>query len=158
MKQVKLSPPWIEFYDKVEVLFEKDPEVRTEFDDETYTIKVYVDNQDKAEALAKLLPTERVFGNILVKVVVIPANKEITDKRELLEAAFKGNEAFKGIVSTQDPFKTTDFTFVVCAKEVVQYFNDNLQELNGIHSTLYEDVAEDVFKHIDGVFYSTATE
>ena len=57
-----LSSPWITYFKKIEALFEKDPEVAVDFDDETYTLKIYVDDQGKAEAIDALLPDALDFG------------------------------------------------------------------------------------------------
>ena len=48
-------------------------------------------------------------------------------------------------------------SFAVFAKEVVQYYNDDLTDINGLKSTLYEDIARDVFD-IDGINYCTSKE
>lgn len=40
-------------------------------------------------------------------------------------------------------------------KEVVQYFTDNLGDYNGYRSTLYENIARDIFGDIVGVFFCT---
>ena len=55
MARVKLSAPWDEFYNEVNELFKYDEEVRVVFFEEQKTIKLYVDNPAKAEALQKLL-------------------------------------------------------------------------------------------------------
>ena len=59
---LNLSAPWIEFYHKVETLFDPDPNVAVVYDDAAKIIKLYVDGTDKANALEKLLPKEKVFG------------------------------------------------------------------------------------------------
>ena len=41
---VHLSPPWVTLYHMVSKLFENDPEVKVTYDEETYTINLYVDN------------------------------------------------------------------------------------------------------------------
>ena len=48
-------------------------------------------------------------------------------------------------------------TYVVFVKEVVQYFNDDLGDANGVCSTLYQDIAKRLFTSTEGVFFCTNT-
>ena len=51
-------------------------------------------------------------------------------------------------------------TYVVFKNCVVQFFNDNLNDCHGIISTLYQDIAAELFKDADliGVYYNTDVE
>jgi len=49
-----------------------------------------------------------------------------------------------------------DLTYVLFKNKVVQYFIDNIGDYNGMKSTLYEDIARDIFEDVDGVFFCTA--
>lgn len=40
-------------------------------------------------------------------------------------------------------------------KEVVQYFNDNIGDINGNCSTLYEIIARDIFPNVNGIYFCT---
>lgn len=83
MARLKISAPWVLFYRKIEALFKNDPEVRVIFDDEeSCDVKLYVENAGKADALMKLLPTVKDFGNVLLTVTVIPANGTFAPARE----------------------------------------------------------------------------
>ena len=46
-------------------------------------------------------------------------------------------------------------TYVVFVNEVVQYFNDNLYDINGVCSTLYQEIAKEVFKESNSVHFCT---
>ena len=152
-----LSSPWITYFKKIEALFEKDPEVAVDFDDETYTLKIYVDDQGKAEAIDALLPDALDFGNVEMTIQVIPANG--ADPRlELFRKAFEGNGAVVGI-------ETVDITvpllggnsYVLFAPEVVQYFNDDLSTYDGYETTLYQDIANELLSVGDSrIFFCTA--
>ena len=74
MKNLKLSAPWVVYYREIEALFGADPEITITIDEENYSVKLYVNNDEKAEALDKLLPTERIYGNVTVRTAVIPGN------------------------------------------------------------------------------------
>jgi hypothetical protein len=47
-------------------------------------------------------------------------------------------------------------TYVAFKKEVVQFYADNLRDPNGFKSTLYQDIAEDVFGEKNNVCYCTS--
>ena len=159
MARLKISAPWVLFYRKIEALFKNDPEVRVIFDDEeSCDVKLYVENAGKADALMKLLPTVKDFGNVLLTVTVIPANGTFappaSDTRMLIGTALAGNGALSYIHSVNGIF-TNGITYVVFKNEVVQYFADDLGDVNGLNSTLYQELAKEVFGDIPGVFFCT---
>lgn len=157
-KELKLSSPWATYFSELEALFGEDPEIRLEADwDKTYVIKMYVDNQEKAEAIARLLPMEKTFGNVIVHIVIIPANKNLVSKTDIYSAAFKGNPAFVGIENHEESTEAwvPPFAYVIFKSKVVQFFNDELNDYHGMHSTLYQDIARDVFGEQKGVFFCT---
>ena len=154
MAKIKLSAPWIIYYKEIKALLGCDPEIEVVFDGDDNDIRLYVDNPQKAEALQELLPAERKFGDVTVTVSVIPANKLTKRKASLFRQAFQGNPAFL-LEQIIDGVFTNPVCYVVFAKEVVQYWIDDLGDLQGIRSTLYEDIARDVFDGIDGVFFCT---
>lgn len=154
MARLSLSSPWIQFYHELSAMFKYDGDVRIIFDEDNNNIKLYVDSQQKAEALEELLPSEKTFGKVTITITIIPGNNIIEIEGNLFEKAFNGNPAFlysreiKGILSNP-------LTYVVFEKTVVQYFTDDLGDLYGIRSTLYQDIAKEIFNHKDGVFYCT---
>lgn len=163
MAMLNLVAPWIEFYREVEAMFKKDPEVTVIFDQDNYKLQVYVDREDKAKAIEYLLLPEEYFGEIHLTVEVIPANdykplRSINfsnmDLVNIFHSAFMGNRAFGGA----EEWKLGGFhrTYVVFEKEVVQYFNDSLGDIHGIRSTLYQEIAKDIFKEFEDVSYCTA--
>lgn len=153
MTNTKLSPPWAIFYREVEALFKNDPEIHITYNEETLELKLYVDNPTKADALMKLLPRQKDFGNVSLHIAVIPADRENIDNVSIYQQAFEGNPALSYATSTQYPAYPADY--IVFKKEVVQYFNDSLADINGLCSTLYEDLARDVFGDNAGVYFCT---
>ena len=156
MERVILSAPWVTLYRKIDALFGCDPEIRVAYDEEDTAIKLYVENHDKAEALEALLPSERTYGSVTVTITVVPANELTASRAALFRRAFEGNPAFayektagKGLYS---------FSYVVFRNRVVQFFNDDLQDVNGNCSTLYQEIAKDVFGEQEGIFFCTDTE
>ena len=147
----KLSPPWETLYKKVEILFEQDPDVNVVIDDKNKAIRLYVTGRDKASALEDMLPDELGFGGVAVTISVIPSNDEYT-MEEKVRMAFANNPIIKDIVSSKNP--AFDVTYVLFAAKIVQFYNDNMGDVDGYTSTLYENIARDVF--IDsGVFFCT---
>ena len=160
MARLKLQSPWIQFYDEIEVFFEEDPEVRVIYDEYEDEIRLYVDNPQKAEALTNVLPAEKEYGNITLKVTVIPSNTDtaVGDiprlKSDILQA-LSGNPIVDDFKIVTGIF-ANDIVYVVFRKEVVQYFNDNLGDANGNCSTLYQDIAKRIFNEIPGVYFCTS--
>lgn len=152
---VKLSSPWINFYREIEALFKDDPDIKIDYNDEEKVIKLFVDNDEKADALMKLLPTEKSFGNVVIRVQVVPANDSEVSRIDLFRKAFEGNPVFSyAKVVESEPF-VFGASYVVFKNRVVQYFNDDLSDVNGLCSTLYQYIAEDVFGICDNTYFST---
>lgn len=154
MANVKLSAPWMNFYREVVALFGDDPEIKIVFDEDDLVIRLLVEDAIKADALAQLLPAEKEFGNVVVKISVIPANQMQPSKISLIKTAFHGNPAFSYAASAEGIF-TNPIHYVVFANKVVQYFNDDLGDVNGNRSTLYQDIAADVIGSGEGICYCT---
>lgn len=155
----KMSPPWLSFFRKIEVLFKDDPEITLRYiDEDPKTVKLYVNNVEKADALSKILPTEKNISGISVRIMVIPANVEARESgAELFKTAFAGNPAFEYVISIGEMY-SNPVNYCVFKKEVVQYWNDNLGDPHGIESTLYQDIARDVFDDRYGMIFCTESQ
>lgn len=157
MAIIKKSAPWVTYYREVNELFKKDKDVFVVFDEENVELKIYVKDQIKASAIQYLMPTEKEFGNVVIKIDVIPANgkelREVSTSNIVTIAcdAFRDNDAVYMVTDVSAMF---DLVYVVFRKEVVQFFDDNIGDINGNCSTLYEVIARDVFKDI-GIKYCT---
>lgn len=157
MAIIKKSAPWVTYYREVNELFKKDKDVFVVFDEENVELKIYVKDQIKASAIQYLMPTEKEFGNVVLKIDVIPSNgtqlRGISTANVLTIAcdAFLSNDAVYGVTDVSAMF---DLVYVVFRKEVVQFFDDNIGDINGNCSTLYEAIARDVFEDI-GIKYCT---
>jgi len=156
-KALKISSPWVVYYDRLNALFKYDHEVSLTYDWDKYEIKVFVDNPKKADALMMLLPPEKSFGNITVKTTVVPANDdEGWTWTEIFKDAFDGNPVFSYAQHVDSQMGKLDY--VVFAGIVAQYFADNLFDIGGNISELYEDIAREIFETgDDSVFYCTDT-
>lgn len=168
MAKLKLSPPWDTYYQELNAMFKNDPEVHVVMDDDEYSVKLYVESADKAAALQELLPEEVQFGNVTLKVTVVPANTQnerlLTHNKNhpgytelMFRTAFDRNPALSDVVTVQGIFGFSA-CYVIFKKEVVQYYNDNMSDINGLCSTLYENIARDIFKPDLGAFYCTSAD
>ena len=161
MQRVKMSPPWQIFYSKIKVMFWNDPEISLFYDEDEQSIKFHVDNPKKAAALECILPESKEFGDVHINISIIPSNMDQYNKIisrtfdqadwEIYEDAFKGNPAFYKVRY----FETLYVTYVIFKKEVVQFFSDDMSDINGLTSTLYENIARDILKDTAGVFFCT---
>lgn len=153
---MELSAPWYILYKEMDAMFKKDKDVRVLFDPDEMIIKVFAASMNKAEALDKILINRHRFGNVTVNVIVVPPNSdEETDDigDELLYAyAFDGNDALSFIRQVDTPYGV--FQYVVFEPTVVQYFADDIGDVYGNCSTLYQNIAQEIFKG-DGVYFCT---
>lgn len=166
MAKLKLSPPWVIFYQQIKALFEKDPDIKIIYDEDEQKISLFVNNANKADALTRLLPIEKNFGVVTLKINVIPSNSEgvintlcnqySNDLATIYQRAFNKNPILDYIKVISGIF-TNNLTYIVFKKEVVQYYNDSLSDIHGCCSTLYENLAREVFIEQEGVFFCTNT-
>lgn len=156
MARTNMSAPWVIFYKELHELFREDPCVHVIYDEDQCEIKIYVEDSAKAYALNQLLPAEKEYGNVTILITVIPGNKvfKVCKKADLFEKAFDGNKALS-YIRTVSGIMTNDITYVVFAHKVVQYFNDDLGDAHGLCSTLYQEIAKDVFGEHEGIFFCT---
>ena len=152
---VTLSSPWVDEARKIYMIFREDTDVTIVYDETNGPeVKLYVSGQDKADSIQKILPTEKTFGNVTLKITVIPNNSDDTII-DIFKKAFANNPIVDEIIIDDNP-SAFCANHVVFRNEVVQYFNDNLNDAYGLQSILFEDLARDVFVNTDGVFFNTA--
>ena len=157
-KKVGLSAPWNMYVRQVKALFGKDPDIKIEYDESELKLKLYVKSPIKAEAIQHLLPCERSWGETKLVISVVPANLDSIPTETLFKSAFAGNPVFVGAESVQPEGFSDPYTFVTFANEVIQMWNDNLSDPNGLTSDLLQNIAPEVFApaHMNGVMFSTA--
>lgn len=163
--RLKLSPPWITYIHKLEALFDGDPLIAFNVDASKPQVVLSIGDGDKVAAISQLLPSEVKFGNITLKIIIdgVPSNRAFKSKKELFEVAFNRNPAFAYCIApAEEGYYYVDFTYVVFKNCVVQFFNDNLDDPHGVVSTLYQDIAEEIFADapvlMSGVCYCTDVE
>lgn len=154
MTKIGMVSPWVEEYRRIEALFSEDPEVKVIFDEDECKVKIYVESERKAEALTKILPTSKTYGNVTLTIDIIPANTENESLISIYKKAFEGNGAVSFIETVDGPITNT-INFVCFKNKVVQYFNDDLGDPHGLCSTLYQDIAKNLFEVKEGIFFCT---
>jgi len=161
MARMHLCSPWVTRVSELEAMFKYDNGIKIIYDDEDkQEVKMLVDNPAKAAALAELLPQEYVFGNVTLRVTIIPSNKlgfgipHFKSQADLFESAFVGNKALS-FTKTLDGVFEHPLTYVVFRNEVVQYWNDDLGDIYGQCSTLFQELAKNIFGDTLGVCYCT---
>ena len=163
--KLRILPPWSIFIKEIEALFDGDPQIacNVNWEGTSPSIILATNNPDKAAALLKLLPEEKKFGNVALNIGVdcpTISNNAFADPKELFETAFSGNPAFAYVVTTEG-YWYVPFCYVVFKNCVVQVFADNMNDPHGVISTLYQDIAEEVFEGANlpgGVAYCTDVE
>lgn len=180
MAKLGLTSPWVTYYHKVEALFKCDNDITVVYDEANNNLKIYVAGIEgenaKADALIKLMPTEKIFGDVVMTISVIPANRQL-DPLERRYAVRTGHcrgygetscelaEEFRDIFNNNAAFYSTkvisgiftnDLVYVIFMPEVAQYYSDGLNDYKGICSTLYQDLAKEVFIDQENVFFCTA--
>ena len=177
MARLKLSPPWVLYYKKLSALFDKDNTIRIIFDEDNMEVKIYSTWERKTKALSFLLPEVVSFGDVNLKITIVPANikktnsyyvekknfatEDITTCQAAIGILFDpneyyGNEHVKNIASIDTPYG--EFLYVIFKKEVIQYYEDNFSDFYGNCSTLCEIIAREIFKDMTGVFFCTSNE
>lgn len=159
-KKLQIYSPWVIYFKKLEVLFGQDEDIKLDYDNNKRVVKMYINGQEKYEALSHLLPAEKQFGAVTLQIQLIPANKLQTSHIDLFRKAFNGNPVVTDIIEiSRDVIDSSnDFNYVVFKKEVVQYHDDSLCDPHGNCSTLYQEVAKDVLGEPGGIYYSTDIE
>jgi hypothetical protein len=87
---------------------------------------------------------------VKVKISVIPANKPNNSNIiknsnvSLFKRAFKNNDILS--YTTEDQKGLFTMSYIVFKPEIVQFFNDDLTDINGLASMLYNQIAYDIFR------------
>lgn len=160
----KLSPPWATYVNMIKAMFGDDPEVTIKYDEDIKSVDIFVADEYKSAAIEYLLPYQKEFGNVILYINVVPANGkqlmiEKWSGKDLFDIAFKNNPVFVFAKEVRTLYNYP-FTFVIFKNKVVQFFNDNLNDVHGLTSTLYQTIAEELFADagLTRVYYNTDVE
>jgi hypothetical protein len=159
MNRLSLCTPYTELYHQILTFFQEDKSINVVQSEDEYRIKMYVEDANKAEALAAIIPTVKVIGNLVINIDVIPANgatlkSSVADSGvNVFKRAFKGNPAISNYMHLEGMGMSIDY--ILCAPKVVRMNNDSLKNPWGDVATLYEYIADEIFANHPGVFFTT---
>lgn len=162
MKRINLEAPWETFAKKVAALLANDPDIivgelmndPSERGDYALAIPVY--NHEKFLALDRLLPGSKKFGNVTLSIDLYDEENAEVDTEGLFQTLFKDNPVFDSVQTLTDP-AGGEWTYVVFRPEVIQFFDDDLTDVNGNWTGIAEDIAREVFaENARGVYFCTA--
>jgi len=161
MIKLALEAPWYTYHKKIKALFERDPEIVVgemyEPDDGcNYAFDIEITNHEKYLALDRVLPGVIPFGNVLLGIHIYDEENNEDEGIDLYETIFKGNPIVKDIQRRPDHTGTVH-GYVRFWPEVIQFFDDDLNDFSGNWSGLAQDIAREVFEQdVRGVHFCTA--
>ncbi|MBF0377670.1 MAG: hypothetical protein HQK72_09315 [Desulfamplus sp.] len=126
-----------------------------------YVIDITTSKDDVANSLAVVLLRRWVFGNeTLVIRVFRPNGTQVTSPKlnpwgissadaieKHFQIALKKNPFFVTTYNEQLPYSDTNICWVEVAKEVIQFFNDDISDYYGNTNLLARDVFVELFKN-----------
>lgn len=152
--KLTLSPPWYTYHHKVMALFGSDPDIRVrdleKVSDNEYSYMMLIGSQDKAEAIKKILPGEVPIGDVTVRAAILGPDEdgensaeEIASVCDLFRKAFTGNPHFSRVVTVRYPPGMV-LNYCVLKKEIIQFWNDDLSDINGVCSMITSELAREI--------------
>jgi hypothetical protein len=152
----QLSPPWYTFWNEIKASVGASPTVQTSDLDTSrlpYTVTLTVSDNAQAAALASVVAPLTQFGNVAVAVVVKNAQGQVVPPTppanpdalvSMLTEAMENNPLFKQALAQPIFPGGRVVVWVVVAKAVIQFYNDNLADLyrnfNGVAAAVFGDV------------------
>lgn len=164
VERLTLEAPWYTYNKKLQALFKLDPaiEVADILDyadgEYQYVIGIEIRSHAKYLAMSRLFPEKVSFGNVNVRLDLFDvenANCDMDSDLGALTCLFEGNPIVKDIRTITDP-AGTEHGYVRFQPEVIQFFDDNLQDYNGNWTGLAQDIAREVFSVNPMVNFCTA--
>ena len=136
-----LLSPWMIYVNRVMTLFADDDEVNIEYDDENVVLTLRVDNHNKADALFALMPSEKEFGNVTLKVNVVPCNNDEREE-DMYRRAFEGNPVLNAVAEGYGP--AGDVSYALFVPEIIQLKEDDISQFDGLTTLTYAELAKSV--------------
>lgn len=164
-ENIKLSPPWTTIYNKLRVFFAKDPDIKVNPVKLTKAGDRYIVIEspycEKIDALVRLMKDEYKFGNVTLKIHFAVSNGfKATETDGLYGYAIDGLASNAAIVDIKkvENFVHDEFVVIEFAKEIVQFYNDDLGDYYGNWNGTYVDVAKELFKENPRLMFTITEE
>ena len=154
MSNLDIQSPWVVYAKACEKLFELDPDVTVEYDNDTPMLTLRVRGEDKAESISQVLPDEARFGNVSMPIDVIPANEDDLSTADHLRRAFAGNPVLCGVEEYPIVPGGPCMTYALFTPSVAQIECDNAGSPYGIRTATLEELAKEVLA-VEGVLISS---
>lgn len=156
-QNVKLSPPWDGHMSMLASFFAGDGRVKVGYCDDTRTGTIEVLDSRMYDALSQVLRTSIRFGNVTLKLNLVPKFEpkvcpKMTDL-EALKVVLAQNPAFSKVKVQKAAAGA--FVFVLFKPVVLQWYNDNLGNPWKLTTSTHELQADRVFKRGLGVSFTT---
>lgn len=164
---VGLSAPWYTFANQIKYTYGLSPFITVNNlapVGDNYDLIINVCYDDVALALRQILPSFVSFGGVIVYINIFNSENQIVPIEnavytpetlaKLLCTALIGNPLFEGTILTNGILPpivsgTVGDVVVVIAKDIVQFYNDDISDL----CSNYNAVAADVFEQITTLSY-----
>lgn len=160
-KKASIQAPWVTYHNYVKAMFGRDEEINIhdiEKAADGYKFIISSTNSDKLSAISSIFrSTIFEFGNVKLHIDFRVENDEEYDVEDLYNTAFEGNPVFDEVIVGSVPSGEAVY-YVMFAKEVIQFFNDDLSDPYGNYNGLAEDIARDLFKTAVNVNFATSKE
>lgn len=149
-----MNPPWTTTWNEINACIGNDPAVKVGRLNQTppYVVRVEVRGPAKATAVASLMRLRHQFGNVIMEIEIWDENgnhmkpfvpRSVEELAELVRSAFEGNGYYRDVVVKQ---VLGARVYPVFAKQVIQFYNDDLSDLysnyNNVASTVFANVLE----------------
>lgn len=156
-KEIKLSPPWDGYMHMLASFFKGDGRVIVGACDDKRVGTIEVFDTKMYCALEQVLNKRIRFGNVVLKIRIVPANglkafKNTMTDLAALKVVLSKNPAFAKFITRKTP--VGNMVFCMFKPVVLMFYNDNLASPYKKTTAVYEAAAFHVFKDC-GVSYAT---
>lgn len=145
-EKLGLKTPWMRYANRVKRLFEDDPEVRVDFDNDAKVLTLLVTGDDKAMCLEALLPSELEFGSMTMAITVKPSNADLTEA-DMFRKAFANNPLFVDVEEGYGP--AHDVSYALFMPDAVQVEEDDISQYCGVTTTTAAELVKSVLGQTD---------
>lgn len=142
-------------YYRLRALLAADPDITMEYDHKSTTVNIIVADDDRAEALSEMIPSEYDFGDgevlhVLINGMTFEHSRELDE--ETVNLALGQNPYFAGLKSFDFPMGARDF--LMFKNTTIPFKADNFGNPEGYYVKTPEELAVSVFD-LPGLFITT---
>ncbi len=145
-----LIAPWYIYQAEVKALFDRDPQIDVgavyqQENGKDYAFDIEVRSHAKYMALDRVLSRFKLFGNVALTINLFDEENDAGDEAvSIYSAIFDGNPIVESVEDIVDP-AGVHHGYVVFRPEIIQFYADDLRDINGNWSGLAQDIAREIF-------------